>query len=174
MAEGLSPRVRERAVVRGRRVLDGEIEEETLRSLLRPHGYLPRIREEDGDAVLICYPIDWEGDGQVDPAAIDDLDRAIELPLRGSTEAEWELIAEENAAVVEAVAARHGEEHAANVAAFADFMNNHRARPITHATDADVAEFLTEYYPRNAWPSETQAALVEESVALARHIAESL
>jgi hypothetical protein len=69
-----------------------------------------------------------------------------------------------NASVVDAVAERAGPVHAANARAFADFMGNHYARRVETATPAELREFLTEYYPRNAWPSDEQRDVVVQSL----------
>ena len=68
------------------------------------------------------------------------------------------------AEIIEAVAERVGAVHAANARAFADFMGNHYARRVETATAAELREFLTEYYPRNAWPSDEQRDAVERSL----------
>jgi hypothetical protein len=65
---------------------------------------------------------------------------------------------------VDAVAERAGPVHAANVRAFADFMGNHYARRVETATPAELREFLTEYYLRNAWPSDEQRDVVVQSL----------
>lgn len=174
MTEDLPTRIRERAIMVGRRVAMGSAESSALEELLAPYGYRPRIRDDGGDTVLVCYPREWENDGDISTAAIDDVGRAIEMPLTGAAEREWETVAEENRNVVEAVAERYGDVHVANVHAFATFMDNHRARPIAQATDADVTEFLAEYYPRNVWPSAAEAAVIEDSVRIAREVAAEL
>lgn len=174
MGEELPQRVSEEVTRIARRVLEGDVSMDTIERIIAPHGYRARIREEDGDAVLVCYPDDWEGPDGIDYTRIEDTDRAIELNLYGDVERDWNGIARENTRVVERVRAVHGDVHAANVQAFADFMNNHRARLIAHARDEDVEEFLGEYYPRNVWPSEAEQSSVDASVELARSIAESL
>jgi ADP-heptose:LPS heptosyltransferase len=50
-------------------------------------------------------------------------------------------------------------------------MGNHYLKRVGDATDAEREEFLTDYYPRNAWPSAEQEAIVEESLALAAEMA---
>jgi transcription elongation GreA/GreB family factor len=129
------------------------------------YGFLARERERD--ETLVLYPTEWVADGVVRTERIDDLDRGVEIPLEGSDEAaSWESVEAHNAALVEAVEADHGAVHAANARAFADFMGNHRARRVETATAADVREFLEEYYPRNAWPSDEQQAVVARSLQL--------
>ena len=172
MREELPADVREEAVAVARRIGNAEEAESVLTGLLEPYGFVPRIREDDSGPVLICYPADWRQDEEVHVNAIDDIDRAVELPLSGPADEEWERIVERNRQIVDRVTERYGEVHGANVRAFATFMNNHRARPIDHASDGDVDEFLTEYYPRNVWPSESEAAVVEKSIELARSLAE--
>jgi len=88
--------------------------------------------------------------------------------------AEWGAVEADNEAIVAAVAEDHGPTHAANVRAFADFMGNHYLKRVDDATEAEREEFLTEYYPRNAWPSAEQRAVVEESVELAADAADSV
>lgn len=173
MAEELPHNVRERAIALARSLRDTESDEteRTLTTLLERYGFRPRIRFDD--AVLVCYPTEWEEDGMVHPTDIDDIDRAIELPFTEDEKVAWETIATENARIVEDVRSQYGEAHGVNAEAFADFMNNHRAQSIRNATDKDVEEFLTNYYQRNVWPSDEQASLVETSVAIARRSAGS-
>jgi len=65
------------------------------------------------------------------------------------------------------VRADHGDVHGDNARAFAEFMSNHYAKPAESATAGELEEFLAEYYPRNAWPSAEQKAVVESSL---RHV----
>lgn len=134
--------------------------------LLSGYGYTARVREED--SVLVLYPSEWVTGDTVRPDRIDDIDRGVEIPLEGpGTDAEWEAIDEHNREVAETVGAEHGDVHGDNATAFAEFMSNHCAKPIESATDAEREEFLTEYYPRNVWPTEEQRAIISESVRLA-------
>ena len=71
-----------------------------------------------------------------------------------------------NAGIVERVAEEDGPVHAANVRAFADFMGNHYVRRVESAGEREVRDFLEEYFPRNAWPSDEQREVVEESLRL--------
>lgn len=177
MAEELPPDVRQRAVMLGRQLVEREADEEIskrLAELLGPHGFQPHVRSDEDGAVLVCVPAEWTVDGSVDPEAIEDVSRAIELPLTGAAHAEWEQVAAQNARVAARVAEECDATHAANARAFATFMSNHRARPITHATESDVEEFVQEYYPRNAWPSEAEAAVIGKSVRITRRVAEEL
>ena len=147
---------------------DGEADayrEERSRHLSE-HGYTARVREEDR-AVLVLHPEEWVEDGTVYPSRIDDLDRGIERPLEGPGAAEqWETVAEHNRALAESVADDYREAHVANARALADFASNHYAKPVEALTRAEVEEFLLEYFPRNAFPSDDQKAVVEESVQL--------
>ena len=134
--------------------------------LLDEHGFTARVREEADGAVLVCHPADWlDEDGVVDLAAVEDTDRAEEVRLSGRGEQGTYADAETtNADLVAAVREDGGDVHAANVRAFADYMGNHYASPIDAATETHVREFLEEYYPRNAWPSDEQQAVVRESL----------
>jgi len=106
---------------------------------------------------------------------VEDVDRGIERPLSGPGEADdWQTVDEHNSEIVDRVEAEHGEVHGRNAAAFAEFMSNHYARAIESATDEEKEEFLTEYFPRNAWPTDDQQAVVEQSVRLAIETGESI
>lgn len=138
--------------------------------LLRPFGYVARVRDDrDGGATLVCYPASWlDDDGVVRLDADLHLDRAVEVSLSGPGEqGDFEEAAAANDDLVADVRAEHGDPHATNVRAFADFMSNHYARPATTASAAEVREFFEEFYPRNAWPTDEQAAVVERSLRLA-------
>jgi hypothetical protein len=135
---------------------------------LADHGFLARVRREDSREVLVCHPEEWVEDGTVQPERIDDLDRAVEVALSGPGDPdEWEAVDDRNRELVQEVRADHGEVHGDNVEALADFMGNHYAKPIPEATGGELREFLGEYFPRNAWPSEEQRSTVGESVELA-------
>jgi hypothetical protein len=137
------------------------------------HDFVPRVREADD--TLVLYPEEWVDDGVVQFDRIEDTDRAVEVSLSGPDHsAEWGAVEADNEAIVAAVAEDHGPTHAANVRAFADFMGNHYLKRVDDATEAEREEFLTEYYPRNAWPSAEQRAVVEESVELAADAADSV
>ncbi|GAA0233676.1 DUF7108 family protein [Halobaculum roseum] len=130
---------------------------------LADHGFTARVREDDD--TLVCYPDEWMEDGTVQIDRIEDTDRAVEVSLSGPGDPDdWSEIEEHNAALVERVAEEHDETHAANARAFADFMGNHYARPMDSADADEVREFLDEYFPRNAWPSEEQRDAVRASV----------
>ncbi len=135
--------------------------------LLAEYGYLARVREEDNREVLVLYPNEWVEDGTVRTDRIEDTDRAAEIPLSGPGDPEdWDAVEAHNRKVVARVRRRHGDVHGDNAAAFADFMGNHYAKRVEEATPGEVEEFLTEYFPRNAWPSDQQRETIEESVEL--------
>lgn len=141
---------------------------EARSELLAEYDYRARVREEDR-AVLVCHPDEWLEDGTVVPERIDDLDRGIERPLEGAGDPDdWETVQAHNEEIVADIEAAHGEAHAANAQALAEFMSNHYAKPIDEASEAEFAEFLSEYYPRNVWPTDEQKAVVEQSVQLVR------
>ena len=135
---------------------------ETRGDLLDGHAFVARERDDD---VLVLHPADWVADGAVRVERIDDTERAVEVALETpADDAEWDAVDARNQTVVTAVRERHGDVHGDNAAAFADFMGNHYLKPIEEATARMRAEFLAEYFPRNAWPSEDQRAVVEESL----------
>lgn len=171
MPEELPPNVREEAIAVARRIGSPDEAEDALAPLLAPYQLVPRIRIDGDSAVLVCYPEAWRDEGEIQIEAIDNIDRAIELPLTGAADEAWAEITARNAHVVEQVAEQYGSPHTANARAFATFMENHRARPIAHANDADIEEFLEEYYPRNVWPRAEEAAVIETSVELACQVA---
>jgi hypothetical protein len=137
------------------------------RALLDEHGYTTRLRTEDHGEILVLHPAEWERDGKVDATLVDDVSRAVEVPLDGVGDpGDWDDVEAHNRAVARRVREAHGAVHGANAEAFADFMGNHYARPVEEATDAMVREFVSEYFVRNAWPTEDQRAAVDESVEL--------
>ena len=141
--------------------------------LLAEYGYRARIRDDE-HAVLVLYPDEWVEDGVAQLGEIENLDRGIERPLEGPGEPEqWDELAAENREIAELVAEEHGEVHGETAHALADFMNNHYAKPIADATEAELSEFRSEYFPRNAWPSDQQKAVVEKSVRLTVECARS-
>jgi hypothetical protein len=77
---------------------------------------------------------------------------------------EWDATDAHNRGIAAAVREDHGDVHGNNAQAFADFMSNHYAKPIEAATAGEVEEFLEEYFPRNAWPSDAQRSVVEASL----------
>ena len=142
----------EAAAYRGRRA-----------EMLADHDFTSRIREED--ETLVLHPAEWMDDGVVRVERIEDTGRAYEIPLTGADVAgDWDAVEEHNAELVDAVEAEDGATHAANARIFADFMGNHYLRRADAASRDEIQEFLTEYYPRNAWPSKKQETVVRESV----------
>ncbi len=133
---------------------------------LAAHGFVARVRDAGSDPVLVCYPAAWiDDDGVVRPDRIDDRDRAIERPVHETEPTvDFDRVDAHNRTIVADVEAAGGPVHAANAAAFADFMGNHYVKPVEAAADDEVVEFLEEYFPRNAWPADDQRAVVEESL----------
>ena len=165
----------ERLTRLARRATD-EAEAEAYRTerdeLAAAHGFVARVRSEETREVLVLYPAAWVEDGTVRTDRIDDLDRAVERHLAGTADEDrFEAVDAENRDLVADVEAAAGPIHAANAAAFADFMGNHYVRRMVDASPAEVREFLAEYYPRNAWPTDEQKAVVEESIELVFSVA---
>ncbi|NHX35417.1 hypothetical protein G9C84_02970 [Halolamina sp. R1-12] len=130
--------------------------------LVAEHDYETRIRDEDD--TLVLYPEEWLEDGVVQLDRIEETDRGVEVTLSGPGDPErWQEVADHNDDLVAAVA-DDAPEHEANARALAAFASNHYAKPLEKLTAEEVREFLDEYYPRNAWPSEAQASLIGESV----------
>ena len=141
--------------------------------LLAEDGFAARIRAEEARSVLVLHPEEWLVDGSIKVDRIEDIGRAVEIPLDGPGEPEdWDAVEEHNRALAADVRAEHGEVHGANATAFADFMGNHYARRMETATAAEIREFLSEYFPRNAWPSAEQKAVVDRSVRLVFEVAD--
>jgi hypothetical protein len=141
--------------------------------LVTDHDYTARVREEDD--TLILYPDEWVDDGTVQFDRIEETDRAVEVSLSGPDQsAEWEAVEARNEAIIEAVEEAYGPAHAANVRAFADFMGNHYLKSVADATADEREEFLTEYYPRNVWPSAEQESIVAESVDVVADVADDV
>ncbi|MFB6222516.1 MAG: rnhA operon protein [Haloarcula sp.] len=135
--------------------------------LLAEYDYTARIREEKTGEVLVCHPDEWVEEGVIRPDRIDDIDRGVEIQLSGPGDPDvWKEIDEQNRAVVDAVADAHGSVHGANASALADFMGNHYAKLISEATADELREFREEYFSRNAWPTDEQRSVVEQSVRL--------
>jgi hypothetical protein len=146
---------------------DNEIEayRERRERIVSEYDFTARVREEDD--TLVIHPDEWLEDGVVRIERIEDTDRAVEVSLSGPGDPDdWNAVEEHNANLVDAVADEHGEVHRTNARAFADFMGNHYARRVESASAQELKEFLEEYYPRNAWPSETERAVVGESLEL--------
>lgn len=142
-------------------------------TVLAEEGYVARVREEEPGATLVCHPAEWlDEDGVVDLDAVADVDRAVEVSLSGTDAGdEWAATDEHNRDLVEAVRDGYGDPHAENARAFADFVGNHYATPIEEATGRQIAIFLREYYPRNAWPSDAAASSVNRSLRLLLEVA---
>ncbi|MFP8953948.1 rnhA operon protein [Natrialbaceae archaeon A-arb3/5] len=132
--------------------------------LLSRHEFTSRIRD-DGDAVLVLHPTEWTEDGVIRTERIEDISRAVEIPLEGTGDPDdWETVDERNRELVERVRERHGEVHGENAAVLADFASNHYAKSIESLTGSELTEFCTEYFVRNAWPSASQHAAIEDSL----------
>lgn len=141
-------------------------------NLLEEYGFTPRYREEDD--TLVCYPSEWVEDGTAQLDRIADPDRAAEVPLSGTGDPDrYDEVEAHNAEIVDAVTDRYGTVHGENVRAFADFMGNHYVKRIDRATADEIAEFRTEYFPRNAWPSDEQRARLEQSLSYAFDVADA-
>jgi len=141
---------------------EAELYRERRTALAADHDYEDRIRDEDD--TLVLYPEEWLEEGTVQFDRIEETERAVEVSLSGPGDPErWQEIADHNDALVDAVA-ESAPTHEANARAFTAFASNHYAKPAEDLTSEEVREFLDDYYPRNAWPSEADASLVEESV----------
>lgn len=133
--------------------------------LLEEYDYTARVRDERDGETLVLYPSEWVEDDTVRFDRIEDTSRAVEIPLSGAGLAdEWEEVDRHNRAVADAVREEWGGVHGDNADAFADFMSNHYARRVETARTEEVMEFLTEYFPRNAWPSDRQKTVIESSI----------
>ncbi|AGB31536.1 hypothetical protein C488_13746 [Natrinema pellirubrum DSM 15624] len=150
---------------------DNEIEayERRREELLENHDFTSRIRDDDGDDVLVCHPAEWHDEeaGVIRTDRIEDIDRAVEIPLEGTEDPDdWAAVDERNRDLVAAVREAHGDVHGDNAALLADFAGNHYAKPIASLTADELAEFREEYLVRNAWPSEKQREVIAESIEL--------
>lgn len=142
--------------------------------LLDDHDFTARVREADAAETLVLHPEEWVEDGTIRTERIEDIKRAVEVQIAGpESPDDWERVEEHNRAVATEVRETHGEVHGANAHAFADFMGNHYAKPVEAATDDERAEFLTEYFVRNAWPSEKQKRAAERSLELVEEAAKT-
>lgn len=120
------------------------------------HGFGVRLR----DTVLVLYPEDWLEDGVVRPDV--DVDRAFEVDLADTAdrqrarERNEKLLGEFESSVergtVDDVAV---EDVVFNVRRFAEFCANHHGVAVDEAGDV-VEEFVSDYYVRNVWASESQ------------------
>ena len=140
--------------------------------LLAEYGFVARVR--DDDHTLVCYPAEWlDDDGVVQLSEVEDTDRAAEVSIAGpGDQGDYEVAAERNEVLVERVRNEYGDVHGDNAAAFATFMNNHYARPMDTASEREREEFLAEFFPRNAWPTEEQREAVEQSLAFVSEVAD--
>ena len=135
--------------------------------LLDEHDFTSRVRDDDGDDVLVLHPEEWHEDGVIRTDRIEDIDRAVEVPLEGTGDPDdWDDVDANNRELVAAVREAHGEVHGDTAAILADFAGNHYAKPIESLTGDELAEFRTEYLVRNAWPSAKQQDVIEESIEL--------
>ncbi|MFC6718669.1 rnhA operon protein [Natrialbaceae archaeon GCM10025810] len=142
-----------------------EAHERRRANVLSEFEFTARVREDDGNEVLVLHPAEWREDGVIRTDRIDDLSRAVEIPLDGPDDPDdWEAVDERNRDLVAAVREVHGDVHGDTAAALADFMSNHYAKPIESATGEELTEFCTEYFVRNAWPSLEQREKLEESI----------
>lgn len=140
--------------------------------LLAEYGFVPRLREADD--TLVCYPSEWMEDGTAQLDRIRDTDRASEIPLSGPGDPDrYQEIEAHNAEIASTVASRYGSVHGENARAFADFMGNHYVKRVERATVGELREFRTEYFPRNAWPSDEQRACLEQSLAFVFEVADA-
>ena len=137
--------------------------------LLDDHDFTYRIREDDGGDVLVLHPEEWHDDeaGVIRTDRIDDISRGVEVPLEGTADPDdWDSIEAHNRDLVERVNDRHGDVHGDNAALLADFVGNHYAKRIEDLTGAELQEFRTDYFVRNAWPSDEQRDAIAESITL--------
>ena len=133
--------------------------------LLADRDFTARVRADDAGETLVLHPEEWVEDGTIRTERIEDTGRAVEVSLSGPGDpGEWDAVDEHNREVAARVREAHGDVHGDNAEAFADFMGNHYARPVESATSDEIEEFLSEYFPRNAWPSEKQRAVVDDSI----------
>ncbi len=154
---------------------DGEREAyaEARDALVAAHGYTARVREEGDSDVLVLYPEEWVEDDTVRFERIDDTSRAVERPLSGVGSGDWEAVEAYNRAVAARVAEEYGSVHGATAHAFADFMSNHYAKRVDTATRREREEFETDYFVRNAWPTDDQCASLDRSLELVFEVAEA-
>ena len=142
--------------------------------LLVEYGFSARVREEDGTETLVLHPEEWVEEGTIRPERVAEIERAIETQIAGPEDPDdWDAIEAHNRAIARRVQEEYGEVHGKNANAFADFMGNHYAKPVENATSEERAEFLSEYFIRNAWPSKEQKEQIEQSLEYVRKIAQS-
>ena len=142
--------------------------------LLSEHDFTARVREGDSTETLVLHPAEWVEDATIRTDRIEEVDRAIEVQVSGTEEPDdWNRVEEHNRTIARSVRDRHGEVHGDNADAFADFMGNHYAKRVEDATPDERAEFLAEYFVRNAWPSEAQKGSIERSLEYVDRAAKS-
>lgn len=133
--------------------------------LLDDHGFTARVREDDAVETLVLHPAEWVEDGTIRPHRVEEVDRAVEVQIAGpESPDDWDAVEEHNRVVAARVREEYGKVHGDNADAFADFMGNHYAKPVEDATPEERAEFVEEYFVRNAWPSEAQKEVVAQSL----------
>ncbi|MFP8958453.1 rnhA operon protein [Natrialbaceae archaeon A-CW3] len=135
--------------------------------MLAEYEFTDRVRLDDGDEVLVLHPEEWHDpdEGVIRTDRIEDLSRAVEIPLEGAGDPDdWDTVDEQNRTLAAAVREEHGGVHGDTADALADFMGNHYAKPITSASGDELEEFRTEYFVRNAWPSAEQRACLDDSL----------
>ena len=133
--------------------------------LLTEYDFTARVREEDSTETLVLHPEEWVEGGMIRPERVTEIDRAVERQIAGPEDPDdWEHVETHNRAIVTRVREQYGETHGKNADAFADFMGNHYAKPVEEATNKERREFLSEYFVRNAWPSNDQKEIVEQSL----------
>ncbi|WP_339102952.1 rnhA operon protein [Haloterrigena salinisoli] len=155
---------------------EAQARRERRAALLADYGFAARVRDDDGDDVLVLHPAEWRDEDRsvIRTDRIDDLSRAVEIPLEGTGDPDdWNDVAAHNRDLAERVRERHGDVHGDNAATLADFASNHYAKRIEDLTDAELREFRTEYFVRNAWPSAGQREAIAESIALISETADS-
>lgn len=171
MAEALPPEVVDEAarLTRLARRVGSDAEAARYReerdATLADYGFVARVR--DADDTLVCHPAEWLVDGTVRTERVDDTDRAMEVSLSGPGSDPWETVEAHNAEVVKRVRTRADTAvHAATARALADFAGNHYTKRIDDLTPGEREEFRSEYFPRNAWPTDQQKQLLDRSLAL--------
>ncbi len=135
--------------------------------LLSEHDFTARVREEDAAETLVLHPEEWTEDGTIRLERVEDVERAVEIRISGPADPDdWGAVEQHNRSIAARVRESHGDVHGDNAEAFADFMGNHYAKPVEAATPDERREFLTNYFVRNAWPSEEQKEAIAQSLEL--------
>ena len=149
----------------GQALLDGEDLADDIDRIVGDAGYRWRMRE--ADSTMVCVPITWFEDEVIVPERVDTAD-AIEIECAPSA-AGYDAVAAANAEVAAAVGAAYGAAHGENAAIIARFMTAHLRRPIASMTEADRVAF-SEFYLRNAWPSDDAKEVIDQSVKITREL----